>query len=56
MKIDKLNITDTINNARALLKEDKKISPALKAMFEMLLTIVMLLSGRLLLSSRNSID
>lgn len=54
MKIDKLNITDTINNARALLEKDKKISPALKAMFEMLLTIVMLLSGRLSLSSRNS--
>ena len=54
MKIDKINITDTINNARALLEKDKKISPALKAMFEMLLTIVMLLAGRLSLSSRNS--
>ena len=54
MKIDKLNITDTINNARALLENDKQISPALKAMFEMLLTIVMLLAGRLSLTSRNS--
>lgn len=54
MKIDKLNITDTVNNARALLEKDKQISPALKAMFEMLLTIVMLLAGRLSLTSRNS--
>lgn len=54
MKIDKLNITDTLNNARELLENDKQISPALKAMFEMLLTIVMLLAGRLSLTSRNS--
>ena len=54
MKIEKLNITDTIDNARKLLKTDQQISPALKAMFEMLLTIVMLFAGRLSLTSRNS--
>jgi len=54
MKTDKLNITDTINKVRALLEKDKKISPALKAMIEMLITIVMLLSGRMSLTSRNS--
>lgn len=54
MKTDKLNITDTISNVRALLEKDKKISPALKAMVEMLIAIVMLLSERLSLTSRNS--
>jgi transposase len=54
MKIDNINITDTINNARKLLETDKQISPALKAMFEILLTIIVLLSGRLSLTSRNS--
>jgi transposase len=54
VKIEKLNITDTINNAKQLLETDKQISPALKAMFEMLLTIIMLLAGRLSLTSRNS--
>ncbi len=54
VKIEKLNITDTINNAKQLLEADKQISPALKAMFEMLITIIMLLAGRLSVSSRNS--
>lgn len=54
VKIEKLNITDIINNARQLLETDKQVSPALKAMFEMLLTIIMLLAGRLSLTSRNS--
>jgi hypothetical protein len=54
VKIEKLNIADTINNAKQLLETDKQISPALKAMFEMLLAIVMLLAGRLSLTSHNS--
>lgn len=54
MKLEKLNINDSINNARKLLETEKQISPALKAMIEMLLTIVILLAGRLSLSSRNS--
>lgn len=54
VKITKLKITDTINNARKLLETDKQISPALKAMMEMLLMIVALLAGRLSLSSDNS--
>jgi len=54
VKIEKLNITDTINNAKQLLEADKQISPALKAMFEMLITIITLLAGRLSVSSRNS--
>jgi transposase len=54
MKIDKLKITETINNARKLLETETQISPALKAMFELLLTIIGLLAGRLSLTSRNS--
>lgn len=54
VKITKLKITETINNARKLLETDKQISPALKAMFEMLLMIVVLLAQQLSLSSRNS--
>lgn len=54
VKIEKLNITETINNARKLLETDQHISPALKAMFELLLTIITLLAGRLSLNSRNS--
>jgi transposase len=54
VKLEKLNINDSINNTRKLLETEKQISPALKAMIEMLLTIVTLLAGRLSLSSRNS--
>jgi transposase len=54
VKIQDLNITDTLNNAKKLLEEEKQISPALKAMFELLLTIITLFAGRLSLTSRNS--
>src|SRR5271154_212838 len=52
--IDKLNITETLEQARRLLESDQQISPALKAMFEMLLMIIALLAGRLGLNSKNS--
>jgi transposase len=54
MTLDKTNISEVVNNARELLKKDEQISPALRAMFEMLLTIITLLAGRLSLTSRNS--
>lgn len=54
MKADKINITETVENARKLLEADKKISPALRAMFEMLLMIITLLAGKLGLNSQNS--
>ena len=47
MKADKINITETVESARKLLKADKKISPALRAMIEMLLMIITLLAGKL---------
>lgn len=54
MKTDKINITETVESARKLLEADKKISPALRAMFEMLLMIITLLTGKLGLNSQNS--
>lgn len=52
--IVKLNITETVEKAKKLLEADKQISPALKAMFEMLLVIIIMLAGRLGLTSKNS--
>lgn len=54
MNSDKFNITETIENTRKLLDTDKQISPALKAMVEMLLIIITLLTGKLGLNSQNS--
>ena len=54
MKWNKIKITETISNARHLLATDQQISPALKAMFEMMLVIITLLAGRLGLNSDNS--
>ena len=54
VKTDKINITATVESARKLLETDKKISPALRAMFEMLLMIITLLAGKLGLNSQNS--
>lgn len=50
----KINIAETVENAKQLLKSDEQISPALKAMFEMLLMIIMMLASRLGLNSKNS--
>lgn len=54
MKLDKLNITETVHKARDLLETDQQISPGLKAIVEMLLMIITLLSGKFLLHSKNS--
>ena len=54
VKITKLNIAKTITDATALLEQEKGISPALKAMFQLLLTLITLLAERLSLNSSNS--
>lgn len=54
MTLDKINITETIENARKLLETDKQVSPALRTMFEMLLMIITLFAARLGLNSKNS--
>ena len=54
MKIEKIDISETIDNAKKLLAEEKNISPALKAIIEVLLLLVSILAGRALLNSGNS--
>lgn len=54
MKLDKINVAEIVDNAKNLLQKDEQISPALRAVVEMLLMIVSLLAGRLSLNSRNS--
>jgi transposase len=54
LKADKLNITEAVDSTRRLLETDKNISPALRAMIEMLLMIISLLAGKLGLNSKNS--
>ena len=54
MKIEKIDISETINNAKKLLAEEKNISSALRAMFEVLLLLISILAGRALLNSGNS--
>ncbi len=39
VNIKDLNVSDTLCNAKKLLDEEENISPALRAMFELLLTI-----------------
>ena len=54
MKIGNFDITETLENAKALLAAQKKIAPEIKLMFELLITIINLLAGHLSLNSRNS--
>jgi transposase len=54
VKLSKVNVTKTIEEATELLKTEKGLSPALKAMFQLLLTLVTLLAERLSLNSSNS--
>jgi transposase len=52
--LSKINISETLENARQLLATDAQVSPAMKAMFEMLMLIITLLAQRLGLNSKNS--
>jgi transposase len=54
VKIEQFNVTEIIEKAKAVLADQNRISPELKVMFELLLTIISLMAGRLSLSSRNS--
>jgi transposase len=54
MKIEHIDVSKTLDSAQKLLEEDKNISPALKAMFEILIVIITLLMNRLNLNSKNS--
>ena len=54
MKFDNVNITETLNSARLLLETEENISPAMRVMFQLLITIISLFAGRLSLNSKNS--
>lgn len=54
MKIEAINVEQTIETTRKLLAEDPSVSPALKSSFELLLVLVTLLLNQLGLNSSNS--
>ncbi len=54
MKIEAINVEETIENTRKLLAEDPSVSPALKSSIELLLMLVTLLLNQLGLNSSNS--
>jgi transposase len=54
VKIEKIDISKSIENLKHLLREEKNISPVMKAAIEMILVIVSLLAGRVSLNSNNS--
>jgi transposase len=54
MKLENINVTDTIEKAKRLLAEEKKVSPAFKAVMEILLLIVSLMLECLSKNTKNS--
>ena len=54
MKIDNIDIGKTVDKAKRLLKKEKNVSPALRAVVEILLIVVQVMLGRLKLNSKNS--
>lgn len=54
MKFDKLSVNKALDNAQILLKSEKKLSPAIRAMFELLILIIRTLTGKLNKNSSNS--
>lgn len=54
MKIENLDVNKTIQKARDALDSEKNISKTTKAIFELLLTVIVLLVNRLGLNSKNS--
>jgi transposase len=54
VKLDNIDIDETLTEVERLLKEDKQLSPALKSMITVLIMVVKLLSNRVGLNSRNS--
>lgn len=54
MTVEEIDTDDAIANIKQLLKEDKTVSPTLKAAIEIMILLVSILSKRLGLNSRNS--
>lgn len=54
MKLKNIDINKTVEDARALLKEEQNISASLRAIFEVLLLVITLLAAKFKLNSKNS--
>ena len=54
MKVENIQVEETIERVRKQIEEEKDLSPALRASLELLLTLITLLLNRLGLNSRNS--
>jgi len=54
VSIGKIDVTGTLANVEALLRKDRSISPAVRAMLELLVTIITLMAAKLDLDSSNS--
>ena len=54
MKLESINIEETIERTKKLLAEDPNVSPALQSSFELLLILISVLINRLGLNSNNS--
>ncbi|MFQ5688243.1 MAG: IS66 family transposase [Candidatus Scalindua sp.] len=54
MTINNINIDSTLEKAKALLVEEKELSPTMRSMVELLVLLVTLLVSRLNVNSRNS--
>lgn len=54
MVVEDIDVNQTLEKARQLLKEDKGLSPASQSVFEVLILLVSILVNRLGLNSRNS--
>ena len=54
MKLDSVSVNATLNKAESLLKGEKRLSPAIRAMFEILILLIRALTSRLSVNSSNS--
>ena len=54
MSIDGINITEAIANAKEAIESDNSLSPSTRAVIEVLLLVVTLLSNRIGVNSKNS--
>lgn len=54
MKLDKVSVNETLNKAELLLKEEQGLSPAFRAIIEILILLIRTFVSRLSVDSSNS--
>jgi transposase len=54
MKLDKVSVNETLNKAESVLKEELGLSPAIRAIIEILILLIRTFSSRLSINSNNS--